>query len=294
MFARGVGEETDIVTKEMYTFDGPRRDFAHAAAGEHRLGDPRLYRAPARPASRRAEALLHRPDVPPRAAAEGALPAVLPDRRGGHRLGIAAVDAEVIEMVVEILKGVGLSGFQAADQLGGRSPTAGRSMSSGCARSCRPWRRRCAAIASGAPRPIRCACSIARWRPTSRSSRSCRTISRLPVRRLPRALRRREAVPGRPRHRIRGAPAAGARPGLLHAHDVRSGARLARRAELGAGRRPLRRAGGIARLEGALAGHRLFDRRRPAGDERGRRPSRRPRSTCSSRRWAKPPCGTPR
>ena len=25
LFARGVGEETDIVTKEMYTFDGPRR-----------------------------------------------------------------------------------------------------------------------------------------------------------------------------------------------------------------------------------------------------------------------------
>ena len=73
----------------MYTFDGPRRHLAHAAAGEHRFGDPRLHRAPARPAARRAEALLHGPDVPPRAAAEGPLPAVLPDRRGGHRLGIA-------------------------------------------------------------------------------------------------------------------------------------------------------------------------------------------------------------
>ena len=56
---------------------GPRRHLAHAAPGEHRLGDPRLHRAPAGPAAGRAEALLHRPDVPPRAPAEGPLPPVL-------------------------------------------------------------------------------------------------------------------------------------------------------------------------------------------------------------------------
>jgi histidyl-tRNA synthetase len=33
--------------------------------------------------------------------------------------------------------------------------------------------RRCAAIASAAPRPIRCACWIARWKPTSPSSTRC-------------------------------------------------------------------------------------------------------------------------
>jgi histidyl-tRNA synthetase len=52
LFARGVGEETDIVTKEMYTF------------ADHGIGDPRLHRAPARPASGRAETLLPGTHVP--------------------------------------------------------------------------------------------------------------------------------------------------------------------------------------------------------------------------------------
>ena len=88
------------------------------------------------------------------------------------------VDAEVIEMVVELLRR--------------RRPRAG---SSCCINSvgdanCRPQyveRLReelegrgaaaCAAIASAAPKPIRCACSIAKWRPTSPSSSSCRPSS---------------------------------------------------------------------------------------------------------------------
>ena len=89
LFARGVGEETDIVTQGDVHVRRSRRDLADAASREHGVGDPRLYRAPARPAPGRAEALLHGADVPPRAAAEGPLPAVLPDRRGGDRLGIA-------------------------------------------------------------------------------------------------------------------------------------------------------------------------------------------------------------
>ena len=46
-----------------------------------------------------------------------------------------AVDAEVIEMVMEILARAGLGGFQAADQLGGRRTIAGRNTWSGCARN---------------------------------------------------------------------------------------------------------------------------------------------------------------
>ncbi len=46
LFARGVGEETDIVSKEMYTFRRSRWQLADAAAGSHRVGDARLYRAP--------------------------------------------------------------------------------------------------------------------------------------------------------------------------------------------------------------------------------------------------------
>ena len=111
LFARGVGEETDIVTKEMYTFAGSRRFLAHPAPGEHRLRHARLHRAPPGSASRHAEALLHRPHVPPRASAKRPLPPVLSDRRGSHRLRIAPrVDAEVIEMVVEIFDALGITG----------------------------------------------------------------------------------------------------------------------------------------------------------------------------------------
>ena len=42
LFARGIGETTDVVSKEMYTFTGPRRRIAHPAAGIHRRHLPRL------------------------------------------------------------------------------------------------------------------------------------------------------------------------------------------------------------------------------------------------------------
>ena len=99
----------------------PRRHLAHAAPGEHRLGDPRLHRAPPRPASRRAEALLHRPHVPPRAPAEGPLPPVLPDRRGGHRLGIARGGRRSDRDGGRDSRARRPQRFRAADQFGGRS-----------------------------------------------------------------------------------------------------------------------------------------------------------------------------
>src|SRR5947208_939364 len=112
LFARGVGEETDIVTKEMYTFedrDGssltlrPENTASVIRAYiEHRLdqrtGVQKLYYIG--PMFRR-----ERP------------------QKGRYRqffqIGAEAIgsdspmiDAEVIELVVEILKGVGLSGFK--------------------------------------------------------------------------------------------------------------------------------------------------------------------------------------
>ena len=94
LFARGVGEETDIVSKEMYTWEDRARAQSEKTqsltlrpentAGvvrayiEHKLGETRPV----------AEALLHRPAVPARAAAEGPLPAVLADRRGGDRAAV--------------------------------------------------------------------------------------------------------------------------------------------------------------------------------------------------------------
>ncbi len=85
LFRRSVGETTDIVEKEMYAFDGPRREpltlrpegtaSVVRAYVEHALARARAGR----------EALLLRADVPPRAAAEGPPAPVLADRRRGAR-----------------------------------------------------------------------------------------------------------------------------------------------------------------------------------------------------------------
>src|ERR1700732_5094786 len=112
LFARGVGEETDIVSKEMYTFedrDGSSLTLRPEATAsvmrayiEHRLdqipGVKKLYYMG--PMFRR-----ERPQ-------KGRF-------RQFYQIGAEAigsespvVDAEVIEMVVQILKAVGLSGFK--------------------------------------------------------------------------------------------------------------------------------------------------------------------------------------
>ena len=91
LFARGVGEETDIVSKEMFTWEDRARAASEKAqsltlrpestAGvvrayiEHKLGDTGAA----------AEAVLHWAAVPAGAAAAGAVPAVLADWRGGDR-----------------------------------------------------------------------------------------------------------------------------------------------------------------------------------------------------------------
>src|SRR5713101_6381380 len=112
LFARGVGEETDIVTKEMYTFedrDGTSLTLRPEATAsvmrayiEHRLdqqpGVKKLYYMG--PMFRR-----ERPQ-------KGRFRQFF--QIGAEAIGSESpvVDAEVIEMVVELLKGVGLTGFQ--------------------------------------------------------------------------------------------------------------------------------------------------------------------------------------
>ena len=89
LFARGVGEDTDIVGKEMYTLedrDGTSLTLRPEATAsvmrayiEHRLdqipGVKKYYYIG--------------PDVPPRTSAKRPFPAVFSDRRGGDRIGIA-------------------------------------------------------------------------------------------------------------------------------------------------------------------------------------------------------------
>ncbi len=109
LFARGIGAETDIVSKEMYTFDD--RDGSsitlrpEATAGivraviEHNLmnTDPAL------------KVYALGSDVPPRAAPEGALPAVPPARRGGLRLSPSpTIDAEVVELAIGYVEACGV------------------------------------------------------------------------------------------------------------------------------------------------------------------------------------------
>ena len=111
LFARGVGEETDIVTKEMYTFDDhgtsltlrPENTASVIRAYiEHRLdqrpGVQKLYYIG--PMFRR-----ERPQ-------KGRYRQFF--QIGAEAIGSESplIDAEVIEMVVEILKGVGLTGFK--------------------------------------------------------------------------------------------------------------------------------------------------------------------------------------
>jgi len=112
LFARGVGEDTDIVSKEMYTFedrDGSSLTLRPEATAsvirayiEHRLdqkpGLTKLYYVG--PMFRR-----ERPQ-------KGRYRQFF--QIGAEAIGSEspAVDAEVIEMVVEILERVGLSGFQ--------------------------------------------------------------------------------------------------------------------------------------------------------------------------------------
>jgi histidyl-tRNA synthetase len=111
LFARGVGAETDIVTKEMYTFD------------DH--GDSLTLR-PENTASVIRAYIEHRLDQRPgvqKLYYIGPMFRRERPQKGRYRqffqIGAEAIgsespmiDAEVIEMVIEVLKGVGLSGFK--------------------------------------------------------------------------------------------------------------------------------------------------------------------------------------
>ena len=178
LFARGVGEETDIVSKEMYTF-------------EDRDGSSLTLRPEATASVMRAY-IEHRLDQKPglqKLYYIGPMFRRERPQKGRYRqfyqIGAEAigsespsVDAEVIEMVMELLRRASLEGFQLLINSVGDQ-------------NCRPqyvallkeklreWPRACATIASGARKQIRCACWIARCprtRPSSTRSRRFRII----------------------------------------------------------------------------------------------------------------------
>src|SRR5689334_25021561 len=112
LFARGVGEETDIVTKEMYTFDD-RDGSSLTLRPENTASVIRAYiehRLDQRPGVQKLYYMgpMFRRERPQKGR-----------YRQFYQIGAEAigsespvVDAEVIEMVVTLLKAVGLSGFQ--------------------------------------------------------------------------------------------------------------------------------------------------------------------------------------
>ena len=86
LFVRGIGEHTDVVEKEMYTFEDKLNGESLTLRPEATAGIVRAVDR-AQPALRAPAARVdRRPDVPPRAAAEGPLSPVPPARRRGARL----------------------------------------------------------------------------------------------------------------------------------------------------------------------------------------------------------------
>jgi histidyl-tRNA synthetase len=111
LFARGVGAETDIVTKEMYTFDDHGTSLT--LRPENTASVIRAYiehRLDQRPGVQKLYYLgpMFRRERPQKGRYRQFF------QIGAEAIGSESplIDAEVIELVVEILKGVGLTGFK--------------------------------------------------------------------------------------------------------------------------------------------------------------------------------------
>ena len=112
LFSRGVGTETDIVTKEMYTFED-RDGSSLTLRPENTASVIRAYiehRLDQRPGVQKLYYIgpMFRRERPQKGRYRQFF------QIGAEAIGSESpmVDAEVIELVVEILKGVGLSGFK--------------------------------------------------------------------------------------------------------------------------------------------------------------------------------------
>src|SRR4249919_2817715 len=112
LFSRGVGEETDIVSKEMYTFED-RDGSSLTLRPENTASVIRAYiehRLDQRPGVQKLYYLgpMFRRERPQKGRYRQFF------QIGAEAIGSESplIDAEVIELVVEILKGVGLAGFK--------------------------------------------------------------------------------------------------------------------------------------------------------------------------------------
>ena len=273
LFSRSVGEETDIVSKEMFTWEDKARAQSEKAQSltlrpENTAGVVRAYIEHGLDEKGTLQKLYYigpqfRRERPQkgryRQFFQIGAEMIGPPSAGSES---PARDAEVLEMLATLLDEVGLTRLEPAAELGGLCRRS-RALQPGSARG----------VAAGRPPDVRRlpapggdqSAARARLQGSGRPADHREAAEDRPVSRrgLPRALRGREGHARCGRRAVLHQRAHGARPRLLHAHDVRVHARRPGRAECGAGRRTLRRIVGIAgRAEGS--GHRLCHRRRPA------------------------------
>ena len=150
VFARTLGETTDVVSKEMYTFEDRGGDFADPAPRIHRRHLPRLHHR--RLAAIRADEDRHlRPGLPLRAPAKGPFPPVPPARRRDHRHRFEpAADVELLGLAAQLLRELGISdGCHAGAQYARRRRHA-RRLARG---TCRAFRGARGRSFGGKPRP---------------------------------------------------------------------------------------------------------------------------------------------
>ena len=162
LFVRGIGEHTDVVEQEMYTFEDKLNGESLTLRPEATAGIVRAAHR-AQPDLRPPAARLdQRPDVPPRASAEGPLSAVPPDRRGSARLRRAGRRCRADRDAGAAVESARPRRYRAADQFDRRRARAARP-SQGADRAFRAPRGRCSTpTRAGGCTPIRCASSTAR------------------------------------------------------------------------------------------------------------------------------------
>ena len=281
LFARGVGEATDIVQKEMYTFDdGGGRSLtlrpegtapvcrAYIEHGMHKLAAA-------------GQALVPVELLPRRGAAAGPLPAVLAGRSRGDRLRRPRDRRRADRAARRPARGAVGQG-RAAAALEPRHPRDARGVPRGAARTCAATRTGCPTRSARASTSTRCGRSTPPIPGTREVMRDAPSPARSPRRRGRRALRAASRRCSTTRPPLRARPDARARPRLLHADGVRVHERCARRAVGRRRRRSLRRPDRAARRPAdarfGVGGRRRADaarRRRAADRARARRPVRR-------------------
>ena len=184
LFARGVGEETDIVAKEMYHVGGPWRAPKAKRASlltlrpentagvvrayiEHKLwerGLNKLYYIGPQFRRERPQKGRYRQFYQIGAEVIG------PASAGSES---PARDAEILELLATLLDRLGIKDWTLELNSVG-CPNDRAAYNEALRKALEPVATRCAPIASAAQSPIRCASSTAKFPKISRSSRSCR------------------------------------------------------------------------------------------------------------------------